>query len=337
MKLDYNTHVEVYFIFQDIVHLELWDNDKGQGISIGMQLVKEGWASSLLDEEVDHIKSACKLHAQNFPKQDPSINNQNSASACPEKIAVVGNANTSCSLKVSEVHGSCCLDNKHLKPSLSKPDTSESKQQDLGTFEVQDTLPDPGLLTKLLELFTAVFKLQVYKMFQDGNKRCRQPTESTSTTILPVGSSNFSTNEDQPQQKSTHCPKMSECHLSHNDGNEINSLEAIQTVNTVNEPSSLENIHSSGIPCELINCSSVHSNSHQSETSQYTMNSYNLKSTPSQHTKCSAREDVSFTSLECMRDVCLPQETPPEPSSMSDSEHLNSVKGETDETFYSYV
>lgn len=558
------------FIFQDLAHLELWDSDKGQGIRIGAQLVQEGWASSLLDEEVEHIQRACKLHTQSFQKQDPSIDNQNSASACTEKVVVVGNANTSCSIKVSEVLGSCSLNDKHLKSSevngfsktvavevaghtsnglhsigsspsfladkildserkISNIKSSLSKkeyvQQDLSKFEVQETLEDPVLLTKLSELFATVFKLQVYKMLQDGNKRCSQPTESTSTTILPVGSSNISTNEVQPKEKSTYCARASEYHLSHSDGNEMNSLEVIQAVNTVNELSSLEDIHSSGIGneavveaiqstdvgnepsspeankytgmagikchntredivlqctdvaneslmcqnfneeqisgacnagvchlpplvgspppehevfkhtssnvilpvpsssvtrslaghlglsqhvnhtsedkemsaknlerclppslghhvqkefelqsfdvtkckqetcmatddilprcsspvlrdpepnsfklCELKTCPplmDVNSNNHQSEASQYAVNSNTLKSAPSQHTQCSAREDTSFTGLECLRDVCLP-----EPSSEGDGQHLAvnySVKEETDEIFYSDV
>lgn len=543
------------FIFQDLVHLELWDNDKGQGTRIGAQLVREGWASSLQDEEVERIKRAFKLHTQSFQKQDPSIDDQDSASACTEKIVVVGNANTSCSLKVSEAHGSCSLNDKHLKSSeinvfskmatveveghtnnelhsfcpsptfladkrkisdikssVSKPGTLENKQQDLKKF---DTLPDPALLSKLSELFAAVFKLQVYKMFEDGN-RCRQTTESFST-ILQEGSSNFSTKEIQPQQKSTYCARVSECHLRHSNGNEINSLEAIQAVKSVNELSSLEDIHSSGkvneviveaiqstdvgnepfspeankytgkasIKChstgedfvlqctdvanksllcqnfkeeqisrssppselevfspttssvplpvpsssvtrslaahlglsqhvghtsedeemsasslkccvppslghhvqkefelqsfavtkckqesymayddilpqysspvlsdpepnsfkqsELINCPAlmdVNSNNHQSEASQYSLNSNNLESAPVQHTKHSACEDASFTGLQCTRDVCLPQEMLLEPSSGSDSQHLTvnyAVKEETDEIFYSDV
>ncbi|KAK3880196.1 hypothetical protein Pcinc_015296 [Petrolisthes cinctipes] len=109
-----------------------------------------------------------------------------------------------------------------LKSSLSELGASDNEQNDHRECEEQNIFSVVTLLTKVSELFAAVFELQVHKL---------------------LGGS--STDKVQPKQVNKHCGGVSECHSSHCAKNDIDTLQAIQFMSRVNEPSSLEDAHSS--------------------------------------------------------------------------------------------
>ncbi|KAK4309219.1 hypothetical protein Pmani_019145 [Petrolisthes manimaculis] len=253
-------------VMEDKVHLELWDLD--QDIRIGALLVQEGWATSLLDDEMEYAQQVCKLHSQNSPIEDPKIDKQSSASACCEKSVNVGKANTSRALTESERNGGYNSIDLQLKsneigmPKIRGMEDPDHTRRGSHLYSSRLSLMNDSVLNLKRMISNLKSELGASDNEQNDPRECEEQNIISLVTLFTKISELFeavfelqvhklhggsSTDKVQPKQVNTHHGGVSECHSSHSAKNDSDTRQAMQFMSRVNEPSSLEEDHSSDI------------------------------------------------------------------------------------------